>query len=103
MNITGYVFPSQQGQPVLVLMMGSLDPFLPLFATTERLRVMMRHADITYDSIKHVDDQVEFIDSLPHYIAGGRLRIMVDPYTTAEGRIRFKELFRETVVRHPRH
>jgi hypothetical protein len=97
-DLNGYVFPWEDGRPVFVLMQGSLDTFLPLFADEQALHRMMRHAAIRYSSIKVVDDQGEFIDSLPLYLAGGRLRIMIDPYKAANGCIRFKELIRETML-----
>jgi hypothetical protein len=97
-DLNGYLFPWQHGQPALVMMQGSFDAFLPLFANTDALHTVMELAAVEYTAVKQIEDQREFIDSLPLYLAGCRLRIMVDPYRATNGRIRFKELIRETVV-----
>lgn len=98
LDLGGYLFPWNDELPVLVMMEDCRDVFLPLFASREALDGMMQQTTAVYTSVKEIDDQMEFIDCLPLFIADRRLRIMIDPYRAENGCIRFKELLRETMV-----
>lgn len=93
-EITGHCFPWSDGQPVFASMLATSDLFLPVFSTIDKLRTMMATANIPYQSIKHIDDQRAFLDSLPSRFGDQRLRVIVDPYFT-KGRVRFVEIMRD--------
>jgi hypothetical protein len=95
-SVTGHVLPWLDDHPVFLGMKGSEAQFLPLFSSVEKLREMMRMLDVTYHSIKKIDDGYEFIDSIPRHLPSGtQIRIIIDPYLNAEGKTRFAEVLRD--------
>ena len=76
MNLVGYVFPWEDGQPVLANMEGSDDRFLLVFSTPDKLDETLNTYGIGYESIKQIDDPEEFIESIMY--ESPRIRIAVD-------------------------
>jgi hypothetical protein len=94
-DIVGHVIPWRDDQPVMMMLTGTTDWFLPVFASVEKLRELMAATKTEYDSFKQVDDQPEFLKSIPpETLTGERIRIMVDPYITRHGTTRFREIIR---------
>jgi hypothetical protein len=102
-ELTGKLFPwGVDDQPVFLQMPACGDFFLPLFSTEDGLRLIYK--DIPFAKIKKVDDGPAFLASLPHFItdrttiltweAKPLLRVIVDPWFTPEGRVRFLEIQR---------
>ena len=78
-------------RPILMRLAGTNDLFLPVFSTEEKLQAM----DMPFDSVRRIDDMAGFLGSLPfRTLDGCRLRIIVDPYQTARGTTRFREIWR---------
>ena len=95
MDITGYLFPWRSGQPVFVLIGGTDDYFLPLFATAQKLRDLMTAIKVEFDRIKQINNQREFLASIPTEMPNGeRIRIIVDPNIISTGNTRFREVIR---------
>jgi hypothetical protein len=95
-DLTGYLFPWHQGAPALLTMPNSVDVFLPVFSTVEKLQDLVRLVDLPIDAIKQVDNPIEFFKSMPAQFPNGtRLRVIIDPYRTAENQTRFSELLRD--------
>ena len=94
-NIDGYFLPAQQsGDPVLLIMSGTNDRFLPVFSTREKLDELCLEYNVRYDRIKQLSDGRAFIASLSDNThLPYRLRVIVDAYKHANGRIRFIEIF----------
>lgn len=88
-DITGHVLAWGDGEPVLMVMMGSSDLCVPIFSTVEKLVAMMTLTRIDYQSIKQIDDPHEFLDSVPP-----DLRVVIDPHFHENGRIRYTEILR---------
>ena len=89
--LTGMLMPWKNGQPSFVHMqgVGSTVFYLPLFDTEETLRAVLARADVSFDSIKHVDDGTDFLDSIPPEII-----VILNLRFTDEGRIRFHQVQR---------
>ena len=93
--LTGKLIPwLESDQPALVQMPACQDYFLPVFSTEDALRSVMGQAGIPFFKIKQIDDGREFLEELPYWYSGARLRIAVDLRFTEEGRVRFVEVFR---------
>lgn len=88
-SITGYVIPWRNGEPVLLEMAGCNDYFLPVFSLPEKLRAAM--SGIQYDSVKKIDNGLEFVDSLRNAVLDRPVRIAVD-LRWEGGRNRFAEI-----------
>lgn len=99
--ITGYFMPTHAPHtPVLLGMPGTDDLFIVVFSTEEKLVALMTAFGIAYERVAIVTSGRELIDEIeaknrteerPY-----RVRLAVDPYKTAEGRVRFTEpLFEE--------
>lgn len=94
-ELEGYLFPWCDEHPVLLNVIGSPDLYLPIFSTLGSFKTKMAFIGAEYQSIKRIDDVGEFLDSLPFMFPSGEcLRVIVDPYRTEEGMIRFTELLR---------
>jgi hypothetical protein len=97
LSLTGHVIAWHDGEPVLVGMPGTEDQFLPVFSSVDNLRDLLTGIAVAFSAIKRIDSGNEFIASLPLHLASGqRLRIIVDPYWTEAGRVRFIEVQRDT-------
>lgn len=96
-EITGYFMPTLAPHtPVLLGMAGTEDLFIVVFSTEEKLATLMTAFGITYERVAIVTSGRELIDEVeaknhteerPY-----RVRLAVDPYKTAEGRLRFTEV-----------
>ena len=63
--------------------------YIPLFDTEEQLRKELEQAGVTFDTIKLVEDGVEFLDSIPP-----ELIVITNLRHTPEGRVRFLQVRR---------
>lgn len=96
-EITGYFMPMLAPHtPVLLGMAGTEDLFIVVFSTEDKLATLMTAFGITYERVAIVTSGRELIDEVeaknhteerPY-----RVRLAVDPYKTAEGRLRFTEV-----------
>ncbi|HWY34861.1 MAG TPA: hypothetical protein VNX68_09455 [Nitrosopumilaceae archaeon] len=89
-NLTGYVFPWANDRPVLAKMAGNDLSYLLLFATADKLSEFLPKCGIEYQSIKQIDNPVEFIDNLPKDIV-----VVYDPYMTNRGTVRWVQVLRK--------
>lgn len=94
-SLTGKLFPYRDGSPVLVAVAGCDDLFIPFFTDEGELRSVLGRLDIAFDRIKQVTDETEFLPSLPIVLpSGAALRLLLDPWFTETGTIRYVEVFR---------
>ena len=84
---------SQNGQPALLQMPGTNDFYLPCFSTEEKLRDIMKCIGGNYKT-KQIKDGAEFLSSIPMTYNGQNLHIIIDPWFTPEGKVRFTQIFR---------
>lgn len=89
-ELTGSLIPMASGQPVLLEMPESDLLYLPTFTEVSRLYTCLEKAGIEFDSILSVVDGREFLQSIPADIT-----VIQDPWFTAEGKIRFLQIFRD--------
>lgn len=91
LTLTGMLMPWSDGQPVLINMIGAnpLVLYLPLFDDPEQLREVLARAEIPYQSIKQVEDGMDFLDSIPVDII-----VATSLWFTDEGRLRFHQVQR---------
>lgn len=97
MNLTGYLFPHKGSEgdatcPAFLGLGGSNALYLPCFSTIEKLRATMEGIGATYVGVKHIDDGLVFLSELPKELGGKPIKIMIDPYTTPDGAIRYVEV-----------
>lgn len=94
LDITGYVFPWSDESPALLSLIDyGTDVFLVVYSTLEKLKSMMATLEMSYDSIKRIDNGNVFLESIPlHLPDGKKLRIMVDPWVTDQKTTRFTEI-----------
>lgn len=90
-TLTGRLLAWKAGTPVLLRMAGAPDAhYLACFSTPMLLERTMARLGASFDKIKRVDDGNEFLRSIPAAIT-----VIVDPYWTDEGRVRFTQLLRD--------
>lgn len=68
--------------------------YLPLFSSEEQLSEVMGKAGAPYTSIKMVEDGREFIQCLPEFVGKAPLKVIVNPWFTESGTVRFTEIHR---------
>lgn len=100
--ITGYFMPTHApNTPVLLGMPDTDDLFIVVFSTEEKLAALMTVWGITYERVAIVTSGRELIDEIEALRRTGkrpyRVRLAIDPYITAEGRVRFTEPMPEEV------
>jgi|SRR5208282_552853 len=83
------LIPWKNEQPVLLNMPGSPHEYLALFSSEEKLRELTARAKVEFDSIKQVQEQHEFLESIPQEVV-----VILDPWYTPEGKVRFKQVMR---------
>lgn len=91
-TLTGALLPWKDGQPVLMQMPGAPFNYLPCFHDVGEAQSFLEEWSIEYDSIKQIDNGDEFLESLLPYFLSDHLKVIMDPWTTDEGRVRFLEL-----------
>ena len=98
MDITGYLFPWEDGAPVLAKMDGSgpNDLFLLIFSNRSKLEETLGTYEIEYQSIKQIADAKAFIEGIM-YETVPPVRIAVD--ARKDGDVcRFREIIRPPPV-----
>jgi hypothetical protein len=95
--LKGMLFPWLQrgithGSPLILVMPGSEDLYLPCFSDGDKLIEAMRLADIHYDSVKYIQNETEFIQSVPRKFNGKNVHIIVDPVYTDKGTASWTEV-----------
>jgi hypothetical protein len=90
--LTSYLVPWNDVGPVLVRVLGSPHLYVACFRALDPLAAFMQRAGIAYASVKQIDDGDAFVESLPRKLGDDQLRIVVDPYFTDEGQVRYFEL-----------
>jgi len=96
-SIDGMLFPMENGHPVLIeIDTEGDDRFLPVFPEVAELEAFMSTLpEIHHYRVKQIDDQFEFIDSLPMMIGKGRLRVAVNLRRMDDtGKLRWTEIQR---------
>ncbi len=88
-SIAGCLFPWRDEEPVLLQMPMSQHVYLPVFSDETRLRSLMIRAGVAFDEIKRIDEQDEFLVSLPPKIV-----VIKDPWFTVQGTVRFLQVLR---------
>lgn len=93
-SLAGKLIPwdDEENQPILLRVPDSEEPYLVLFSGVESLRVFLGLLGVRVDRIKRVDDPVDFLSSLHPSI-----HVIVDPYFTLEGKVRFHEVLTPTI------
>lgn len=89
--LTGKLIPSSGDGPVLLVapkQTATIREFyyLPCFSDIEKLRDFMNLIKIEYSAVKQITETFEFIDDMKNFPF---VKIIVDPYFTLEGKIRF--------------
>jgi len=87
-TLTGKLFPWKNNQPVFLRVPKSPYYYLPCFSTEEKLRDVLKRAGVEFASIKQIQDGPEFLTTEFPPLT----KIIIDPYFTAEGRVRWVEL-----------
>jgi hypothetical protein len=96
LSLNGYLIPwLHSGQPQLARMPGSAAFYLMCFSSPERLRSFMGEKRIHYDRIKQIDDGRDFVASIRETAKITEIIIICDPWTTADGRVRFTQLLED--------
>ena len=86
-DVTGYLFPWNAGQPFFLKIEGSDSVYIPVFADKDKLDHAMD--GIQYEKIKKIDDGGAFLDSIPvEYI------VIIDLKKTSDGKCRYTQIFR---------
>jgi hypothetical protein len=73
-DLGGYVFGFRAGRPVFTTLAGTTDYFLLVFSTKAKMVETMDALCLVYDSIKQIDDPLEFADS----VLSRGIRIAID-------------------------
>ena len=91
-SLTGMLFPWNGQAPVMLNMPMSDFLYLPCFSTEKKLEGCLERAGISWRSIKHIDDGREFVESVPRTDGVQEIKIILDPYWTEKGTVRFTEV-----------
>jgi hypothetical protein len=84
------------GQPVFLRITGSSALYLPCFSEKKSLQEVMGRAGAAFEKIQKVVDSVDFLRSIPMKDPTGEaLHVVIDPRFTPEGKVRFKQLYRD--------
>jgi hypothetical protein len=94
-DLTGYIFGWDDLGPVFIRMIGSEAYYLACFSSFSLLHAFHSRTRVPYSSIKKIDEGTSFLESVPLTFQAQPLRVILDPYVTPEGRIRFLELRRD--------
>jgi hypothetical protein len=89
LSLTGKLIPWYEGRPSYLNVPDSDTNYLPVFTAEEQLDGFLERAKVPYDDVKQITDGDEFVNSIPAHII-----IMVDPYFTPQGRVRWCEVKR---------
>lgn len=93
-TLSGKLFPWDliAHAPVFLSMPASPHLYLACFSAAEKLEGVLSRARVSWDSVKRIEDGQEFLESMPRQCGGQEIKIIIDPYFTPEGRVRFTEI-----------
>lgn len=95
LDLTGKHFPWGLGLPCFLSMPGTDALYLPCFTDPEKLCEVMAQAKAHFTGVKTIEDGPEFLSSIPTTGPGGvDVHVILDPYYTPEGKVRFKQVLR---------
>lgn len=96
-DVTGkFVAFQNVGTPATVRMPDSNALYLPVFSEEPALQAMMKRIGIPVVQVSTIIDAREFLLSVPTKDPDGRpLHVIIDPWFTPEGKVRFMMLFRD--------
>lgn len=86
-ELTGMLMPWAEGGPVVLVVPASDGQYLPLFSSMAELERVLERADAEWETVKMVTDGADFFQGLPPGFI-----VMVDPYFTDEGKVRWFEV-----------
>jgi hypothetical protein len=89
LDLAGMLLLWRGEQPVLIGIAGA-GFAVPLFTTKEKLEEAAKLYELPFDRIKTVDDQDEFLVSIPPEVL-----VVVDPWTTPQGTVRYLQVLRD--------
>lgn len=95
-ELTGKLIPwygmkaHRTGQPALLSMPGSPSLYLPCFSTEEKLRIFLAEAKVPFESIKMIENGVEFLDGIRE--SPEPVEVILDPYFLPNGHVRFMQV-----------
>jgi len=90
-TLTGAVFPWAGTEPVFLKLPGSPDLYLPCFSSAEKLREVLEAGNITWETIKQIQDEATFLASI---YERPNVKVILDLHRTHEGTVRFTEVQR---------
>lgn len=93
-DIRNHLMATRQNSPIFLGMPGTSDLFLPVFSTVEKLTAWLALLSMRSDATKQIDHPGEFLASIPLYYDNKRVRVIVDPYFTQQGTVRYREIQR---------
>jgi hypothetical protein len=88
-DLTGHLVAWGREQPILLRMLGSKLWYLAAFSTESQLRELYARVGVKVERIKQIDDGPQFMSSFEGH---DELVVIVDPYFTDEGRIRWLQV-----------
>jgi len=92
-ELTGMLVPWRDGVGPVFILLGGLDRFrIPCFSTPEKLCAFMAQAALSFTKIKEVTDGSDFVRSFPTKIGDVTVRVVMDPWFTPSGTVRYKEV-----------
>lgn len=85
-ELKGRLLPYEDGFPVLVEVPGDDTRYVPCFASEQSLRSFMTRSRLKWTAIKQVQDA----DALMEDLHAQQVSLMLDPYFTLDGRVRYQ-------------
>ena len=93
-SLTGKYIPWSGDHPALLRMPGTDALYFPCFSTHQSLLAVMTRVGSDFTGIKVIGDGKEFIASIPMKSEGQDVHIILDPWHTEDGKVRFVQVQR---------
>lgn len=91
LDLTGRVFAWKNDEPVFLRMPQSDKLYLAVFSSARKLKKFHSIAHAPFKSIKQIENGPEFLTS---FVDHPQIVVIVDPYVTEQGRVRFLQVAR---------
>jgi hypothetical protein len=97
-SFDGVLIPCDNDRlPLVFAEPSSQDIYLACFTTAKKLKETLEKGRFSYKKVVQVKDGHDLAKSVPHYLKSRRIKIILDPYYTKEGKMRFSILDRPSI------
>lgn len=90
--LTGTFIPGTEDGPLFMRIVASPYCYLVCFSELDQLVRVMEQTKQPFTTVKQINDGAAFLGTFPRAMDGKEIKVILDPYFTEEGHLRYIEV-----------